>query len=595
MTSEIFHLYLIKPTRYDVDGYPIQWFRSSMPANTLACMHSLAQDAKSRQVLGPDVEIRVTALDETCQRVVPEKIARQIRRKGGRALIGFVGVQTNQFPRTIDLARRFRQQNLPVCIGGFHVSGCLSMLPETPPELIEAQELGISLFAGEAEDCRFDRVIRDAYAGSLAPVYDYLNDMTDLTQAPVPHLPRDITRRNFLKMTSFDLGRGCPYNCSFCCIINVQGRKSRFRTADSLEKIIRHNAAMGFEDYFVTDDNLARNKNWKLFFNRLIKLRRKEGLSVSLIIQVDTLCHRIPQFIDKAVAAGVVNVFIGMENINPDNLAAVNKKQNKITEYRKMLLAWKKHPVVIYAGYIIGFPNDTPESVLRDVEVIKRELPIDILNATILTPIPGSADHRDRLAAGVWMDPDLNKYNLANRVTHHPKMTDEEFDRLYQDVFRSYFTFDHMVTILKRMRALNSQKRLNTILPLSMYGSEFVRDCNNGYEYGFFRMKFRKERQSGMPIENPIPFYLKYAGELFGTTLRFYWMFLRLNRMYHKIGRDPERLKYRDIAITSPSDDEFETLNLFKQTRGGQGAVNKHKTQAAIKAEVAEQPARAAE
>ena len=89
-----------------------------------------------------------------------------IRKEGGKALIGLVGVQSNQFPRAVDLARRFIAAGFPVCIGGFHVSGCISMLPEMPPEMKEAQALGISLFAGEAEEQRLDQVLRDAWNGS---------------------------------------------------------------------------------------------------------------------------------------------------------------------------------------------------------------------------------------------------------------------------------------------------------------------------------------------------------------------------------------------------------------------------------------------
>ena len=86
-----------------------------------------------------------------------------------------------------------------------------------------------------------------------------------------------------------------------------------------------------------------------------------------------------------------------------------------------MLLAWKKHPVVITAGYIIGFPNDTRESILHDVDVIKRELPIDLIYFTNLTPLPGCEDHQRMSRDGAWMDPDLNKYDLNHRVTHHPE------------------------------------------------------------------------------------------------------------------------------------------------------------------------------
>jgi hypothetical protein len=124
---------MIKPTHYDDDGYPIQWLRSAIPSNTLACLNALAEDAKPREVLGTGVDIRLHTFDETNRRVKPQQIINMIRREGGRCLIGLVGVQSNQFPRAVDLARPFIEARLPVCIGGFHISGCISMLPELPP------------------------------------------------------------------------------------------------------------------------------------------------------------------------------------------------------------------------------------------------------------------------------------------------------------------------------------------------------------------------------------------------------------------------------------------------------------------------------
>src|SRR5437667_4778947 len=170
--DSLFTFVMIKPTHYDDDGYPIQWFRSAIPSNTLAWMNALAEDARGRNVLGPDVEIRLHTYDETTRRVQPDRIIREIRKAGGKALIGLVGVQSNQFPRAVGLARPFLASGLPVCIGGFHISGCIAMLPEMPQDMREAQALG---------------------------------------------------------------GRGCPYQCSFCTIINVQGRKSRFCSPDDLD------------------------------------------------------------------------------------------------------------------------------------------------------------------------------------------------------------------------------------------------------------------------------------------------------------------------------------------------------------------------
>ena len=211
---------------------------------------------------------------------------------------------------------------------------------------------------------------------------------------PPPILPRKHVRRTSGSLSSIDLGRGCPYQCSFCTIINVQGRKSRFRSPDDLEQIVRENYAQGIKRFFITDDNFARNRDWEVLFDRLIELRKGEFPKIGFTIQVDTLCHKIPNFIEKAAQAGVRRVFIGLENINPDNLIAAKKRQNKITEYREMLQKWRDHGAITYAGYILGFPGDTKESILRDIEIIKRELPLDILEFFFLTPLPGSEDHK---------------------------------------------------------------------------------------------------------------------------------------------------------------------------------------------------------
>jgi len=351
---EQFDFIMIKPSHYDDDGYPIVWWRTILPSNSLAALNGLARDADARQVLGPNVRFNLVPIDECNRHVVPSRIVRDIARRGSKALIGLVGVQSNQFHHALDLAREFRAAGLPVVIGGFHVSGCLSMLKEVPPEIQQALDMGCSLFAGEAEEGRLDALLVDAWEGRLKPIYNYLKDLPSIAGVPVPWMPRESLERNSGQWSSFDLGRGCPFQCSFCTIINVQGRKSRFRTADDLEGIVRENLAQGIKAFFVTDDNLARNRHWEEFFDRLIHLNETEGLKANLTIQVDTLCHRIPNFIDKAKRAGVMRAFIGLENINPDNLLAANKRQNKITEYRHMLQQWHERGIFTLAGSLLG-------------------------------------------------------------------------------------------------------------------------------------------------------------------------------------------------------------------------------------------------
>jgi Radical SAM superfamily len=383
---------LIKPSHYDDDGYVIQWWKSWIPSNSLASLYGIASDIAKRRALGTDVAIDIRAYDE-CHTVIPlRRIIRRIK-SAGAGLVCFVGVQSNQFPRAIDLARPLRQAGIAIAIGGFHVSGCLAMLPKLPPDLQAAIDLGVTLFAGEAEG-RLEDLFADAFAGRLQPIYNYMDDLPALQQQVTPFLPIDIVRRYGDTIGAFDAGRGCPFQCSFCTIINVQGRKSRWRDADDVERLLRANLAQGVFRFFITDDNFARNKNWEAIFDRLILMREQEGLRLQFIIQVDTLCHRIPNFVEKAARAGCKRVFIGLENINPDSLLSAKKKQNRVHEYREMFLAWRARQVITYAGYILGFPGDTPQRIAHDIATVQRELPVDLLEFFILTPLPGSADHK---------------------------------------------------------------------------------------------------------------------------------------------------------------------------------------------------------
>ena len=110
-----FSLVLIKPTHYDDDGYLIQWFRSAIPSNTQAVMNGLALECKQRRVLGDNVDIVIQAYDETNTRIRTDRIARQLAVT--RSLVALIGVQSNQFPRAMDIARRLRGAGAQVCLG----------------------------------------------------------------------------------------------------------------------------------------------------------------------------------------------------------------------------------------------------------------------------------------------------------------------------------------------------------------------------------------------------------------------------------------------------------------------------------------------
>ncbi len=556
-----FLVVLIKPSHYDDDGYVIQWFRSPIPSNSLASVYSLVAECAERKVLGENVDIAFEAIDETNTVVPCRKLIQRIRAADG-GMVGLVGVQSNQFPRAVDIARQFREADISVVIGGFHASGCVSMLDDIPREVREAQALGGSIYAGEAEG-RMDALLRDAWNGELKPLYNFMQDLPNLEGTTLPFLPTHVIRKMAGDYTSFDAGRGCPFQCSFCTIINVQGRKSRYRTPDDVEQLIRLNAAQGIKRFFITDDNFARNKNWEAILDRLIHLREHEGLHVKMVLQVDTLCHRLPGFIEKAARAGCSRVFIGLENIDPDALAAAKKRQNKIWEYRKMLHAWKAAGVITYAGYILGFPDDTPEKIRRNIEIIKNELPLDMIEFFFLTPLPGSEDHKVLLGKGVWMDPDLNRYDLNHRVAHHLLMSDAEWEKIYLDSWRQYYTPEHVETILRREAAQGGRtKKLHSSI-VHFLGSILIEKVHP-LETGILRRKVRQQRRPSMPIENPLSFYPRRWLEIAVTIGRWIHLYLKFRTVYNRVAKDQNANDYNDLALTPVTDEEQLDLDIIK-------------------------------
>lgn len=521
-------------------------------------------DCVERQVLGEDVNIIVEVHDESHTVIPTKRIIKRIRHGLG-GMIGFVGVQTNQFPRSLDVGKAFLQAGIPVVIGGFHVSGCYAMLKEMPPDIQQALADGFTLVAGEAEG-QLDAILKDAYEKRLKPSYNFLTHAPKLEGIPSPFLPVSLVKKTFRRLSSFDAGRGCPFQCSFCTIINVQGRTSRSRSANDIEALIRANLKQGVWRFFITDDDFARNRNWEPLLDRMIHLREEEGLQLSLTIQVDVRCHKIPRFIEKAVRAGCHNIFIGLESLNPESLFGAKKRQNKIGEYRKMLQAWKNHGCTTVGGYILGFPADTPSSIAHDIEIIKKEIPVDIVEFFILTPLPGSEDHQQLYERGVWMDSDMNVYDLAHVTMAHPQMTKGELAEAYRMAWRSYYTWDHMETLMRRAAAMGEPVVKLMFLLLCFYGCIMFEGIHP-LEGGVVRWRGRRSRRPGMPVEPAWTFYPTQIWGAFTTGWQWCALGWKLNQLRRKVENDPSKVHYSDVSLMSFPGESEDQLDLH-QTYG---------------------------
>ncbi len=491
---------LIKPSKYDDDGYVIRHFRGVLLSNTLACLSSLTQDVAGRSLLGRDVKLQIDIYDDTVQSIPVSRIIRSNKPPTRRTIVALVGVQTNQFPRAADLARRFRAGGLQVLIGGFHVSGTLALSQAITPEIQELMDLGVSVVKGEVEET-WGGILRDAAEDRLKPVYDFLEQKPDLYSQPIP-MVHGKYRKKFViaKFGAIDCSRGCPFNCSFCSIINVQGREMRVRSPELLVRSLRENYRRHkISLYFFTDDNFARNRCWREVFQMLARLREEERIPIQFMIQVDTQSHKIPDFVSLAARAGCSQVFVGMESINPENLKAAGKTQNKVQDYKELIAAWHQAKIITQAAYIFGFPSDTPDSIREDVRRLQHELEVELASFFMLTPIPGSQDHARLVQAGAPMNPDLNEYDSFHETVRHPNFAPGELAEAYRNAWESFYSFDYMREVLARA---NPENYWSIFCDFIWFKNSALIEGGHPMIHGFFRLKDRKDRRPGFAVES---------------------------------------------------------------------------------------------
>jgi radical SAM superfamily enzyme YgiQ (UPF0313 family) len=517
------NLYLVKPSQYDDDGYVVRHWRGVLPSNTLACLAGLTEDVILQNRLGNDWEIKVRLFDEIVDKIPVRQICRSQRGSLAKTVVCLVGVQTNQFPRSCDLAHQFRKAGLTVLIGGFHVSGYLALLPDIPVDIQQLMDEGVTVVKGEVEEAWGD-LLFDAIHDRLKPMYDFLNNKPDLYTKPIPAIRKSYLRKFIASnFGTLDCGRGCPFECSFCTIINVQGRKMRFRSADHIAEAIRRNyRENGITFYFFTDDNFARNKNWEAIFDVLIKLRNEENIPVEFMMQVDVLSWKIKNFVANARQAGCINVFIGMESVDPGNLAAAGKKQNQVNEYRQLIQSYRDSDISTHVGYIIGFPFDTVDSIRRDLKFLMTEVCPDHASFFILMPLPGSMDHLQMVRRGEWMNPDFNLYDSQHEVTRHPYLKDGSWKETYFEAWRTFYSLQNMKAILQRGSRPNYW---NNFLRFLWYKNSIQTEGRHPMMCGYFRLKGRTVRRPGLPVLSHWDYYTARIKEV-RNDLRAMWRVL---------------------------------------------------------------------
>jgi radical SAM superfamily enzyme YgiQ (UPF0313 family) len=351
-------------------------------------------------------------------------------REEGIGLVG-IGAMTRMVAKAYRVADALRAAGVPVVMGGPHVTECPdeALGKDGGPRHADAVALG------EADET-WPLIVEDAARGELKEVYQPEHDAKGLDKKPslqpypsIPWETLDLDQFSLVPkflspmlskmgagwgkfhVVPLETGRGCPYGCEFCTVTGFFGDSIRFRTNESVvEELLRLKARARRERgqiaVFFIDDNLAINiKRTKSLLRDIIAA----GAQLPWVAQISANLLRDEELVDLIAESGGKWVFIGMESIDPANMADVNKNFSKPSEYGTVLERLARRNIYAITSFIFGMDNDTPgvaERTIREIESWPPGLPVfGQLTPFPATPLYDRLEKAGRLARPKhWLD-----------------------------------------------------------------------------------------------------------------------------------------------------------------------------------------------
>jgi radical SAM superfamily enzyme YgiQ (UPF0313 family) len=312
-------------------------------------------------------------------------------------LIG-ISCMTANAPRAYELCREFKKRGKTVVLGGVHPS----ILPD------EALLNADSVVIGEAEGV-WGQLLEDFQNNNLQKKYH--NPEPDLSR----YIPKDFSKIN--KKRLFDLfpimtTRGCPYDCEFCCVSNLFGKKIRHIPVDNIVRDIKESKAKNF--MFLDDNIIGHPRYAKELFKAIkpLKIKWVGQASVSLLVKDDELMQ-------LAAESGCKALFVGIETVSTEQAKTMRKAIKEIAHLEAALKKIKKMGILIHASMVFGFDNDRKEVFDETVDFLMKNK-VSTVSFNVLTPYPGTKTYDDlksqnRLTTNDW------QYYDHNTVVFQPK------------------------------------------------------------------------------------------------------------------------------------------------------------------------------
>lgn len=367
-------------------------------------------------------------------------------------LVGITVMTTSAASRAYEIADRFRAMRIPVVLGGSHVS----VLPQ------EAAEHADAVVIGEAEGV-WERLIGDfKQKGAKGLRRFYKNEtLPDLSEIPFPRW--DLLKKGKYIVTKvLRVTRGCPYNCSFCSVTKLFGRRVRVRPIEKVAEFIGKNLGRPLSErvFVFLDDNITANRNYaKRLFEALIPF----NLTWLSACTVNAAYDR--ELLELAGRSGCKALFVGLESIFEDALAEIGKSQNKVEFYKEAIKRFHEHGITVEGAFIFGFDSDDKGVFKRTVKFSNR-VKLDGVQYSILTPLPGTDLYQKLESEGRLIDRDWANYDCAHVVFQPKRMSPQE---LAMGSAWSCKKIHSLFSIFTRLTGILKGGRWRYLLPLLIF------------------------------------------------------------------------------------------------------------------------------
>jgi radical SAM superfamily enzyme YgiQ (UPF0313 family) len=362
---------------------------------------------------------------------------------------------TSTANRAFQIAEKFKKRGVPVAIGGPHST----FLPE------ESLEYADYVIRGEGEETLSELVDHlesnkplDSIKGlSYKNAEQEIVHTADrelaknLDDSPIPDYSL-VYKWEKARVVPVATSRGCPFDCKFCSVIHMFGRKYRFKSIERIIEEIKVSAPKKGHVFFI-DDNFAANKKRT---KELLRAFIDNNLKFEWSAQVRTDVAKDPELLDLMQKAGCFSVFIGFESINPKTLSLYNKGQ-KLEDIEHAINKVKEHNINIHGMFVLGSDTDDIETIKNTAKFAKK-LAIDSIQLMMLTPLPGTPVFEDLKNSGRLIHTDWSKYD-AHHAVFEPKLmtafelhveTLKAMSKFYSwpAIFRNLWKFDFFYAVV---------------------------------------------------------------------------------------------------------------------------------------------------